>query len=281
MLMKTIRFSGRELDLRKPVVMGILNITPDSFYDGGKHESLDQQVAHAGRMIAEGASIIDVGAVSTRPGSTGIPEKEEIGRLLPVLDKLLETYPGSLFSVDTFRPGVVRAAADHGAFMINDIYGGTYDDSMAETIARLGIPYVIMHMKGTPADMQVDPVYGDVVAEVAYFLDCRARKLRESGVISIILDPGFGFGKTPVHNFQLLSRLGELVSLGYPILAGLSRKSMICRTLGVNPGDALNGTTVVNTLALLNGASILRVHDVREAAEAIRLVEAMKEAENS
>lgn len=276
-----IRFSGRALDLEKPVVMGVLNITPDSFYDGGKHESLDQQVAHAGRMLADGASIIDVGAVSTRPGSAGIPEKEELDRLLPVLDKLMETYPGALVSVDTFRPGVARAAAEHGAFMINDIYGGTYDETMAETIARLGIPYVIMHMKGTPADMQVDPIYGDVVAEVAYFLDSRARTLRESGVSNIILDPGFGFGKTPVHNFQLLSRLTELVSLGYPLLAGLSRKSVICRTLGVKPGDALNGTTVLNTIALLNGASILRVHDVREAMEAIRLVEAIKEAENS
>jgi len=266
-------FCGAQvLDLSTPVVMGILNLTPDSFFDGGKFPDLDTRVSHVGKMIGDGASIIDVGAVSTRPMAPEVSEEEELARIIPVLHTLCREFPSCIFSVDTFRPRVACAAVENGAGMINDVYGGRFEKGMIETIATLNVPYILMHMKGTPATMQVNPYYSDVVAEVTYFFDQQFAQCREKGVHQVILDPGFGFGKNTGHNFTLLSRLDEFRSFGVPILAGLSRKSMINRVLQVSPGDALNGTTVLNTIALLKGADILRVHDVKEAVEAIRLV---------
>jgi len=274
--MQILEFNGLRLDLSKPVVMGILNVTPDSFYDGGRYADTAGRVEQAGKMLEAGAAIIDIGAVSTRPGSAEVDEEEEMLRLMPALQAILRAFPGCLVSVDTYRPSIARLAAENGAFMINDIYGGTWDDAMIPMIAGLGIPYVIMHMKGTPRTMQEDPQYGDVVAEISYFFDAQVRKLEAMNFRKIILDPGFGFGKTTGHNFEILARFGEFEQHGYPLMAGMSRKAMVWRTLGTTPEGALNGTTVLNTVALQKGASILRVHDVGEAAGAIRLLEMLQ-----
>ena len=266
-------FCGKKtIDLSTPVVMGILNLTPDSFYDGGRYPDRDSWLRQTEKMVRDGASIIDVGAVSTRPKAADVEEEAEIERIIPALHLLCNTFPESVFSVDTFRPGVARASVENGATMINDIYGGRFDQGMLDTVASFNVPYVLMHMKGTPATMQENPFYSDVVAEVNYFFEQQLARCREKGVSQVILDPGFGFGKNVIHNFSLLSRLDEFKSAGVPILAGLSRKSMINRVLQLKPEDALNGTTVLNTIALLKGADILRVHDVKEAVEAIRLV---------
>ncbi len=270
--MEFLEFNGLKLDLTTPAVMGILNVTPDSFYDGGYFPDLASQVEQAGRMLEEGAAVIDIGAVSTRPGAAEVEEEDELLRVMPAVQAILKAYPGCLVSVDTFRPSIARIAAENGAFMINDIYGGMYSSDMLPTVAGLNIPYVLMHMKGTPATMQDDPQYGDVVAEISYFFDVQVRKLEALGFHKIILDPGFGFGKTRSHNFEILSRFAEFSHHGYPLLAGMSRKAMIWRTLGIHPEAALNGTTVLNTIALLNGARILRVHDVKEAVETVKLI---------
>ena len=227
-------------------------------------------------MIEEGASIIDMGAISTRPGSTEVSESEELSRLLPSLNAIRRQFPEVVLSVDTFRSNVARTAAEQGADMINDIYGGLYESAMFETIAALGLPYILMHMDQIPMTMQQNPKYGDVVAEVAFFFDRQITRLRGLGFYKIILDPGFGFGKTIRHNYQLLHRLDEFRKPGYPLLVGISRKSMINKVLAIQASQALNGTTVLNTIALLKGADILRIHDVREAVEAIRLVGEMK-----
>ncbi|MEI7664400.1 MAG: dihydropteroate synthase, partial [Bacteroidota bacterium] len=215
---------------------------------------------------------IDIGAVSTRPGAAVVEESEELERVIPALKTLVREFPDAIFSVDTFRPEVARTAVDNGAGMINDIYGGRFGSGMLDAVATLFVPYVLMHMKGKPETMQDNPVYSDVVAEVTYFFEQQLRQCREKGIRQVIIDPGFGFGKQVEHNFTLLSHLDELRSLGAPVLAGLSRKSMISRVLQTTPENAGNGTTVLNTIALLKGADILRVHDVKEAAEAIRLV---------
>ncbi len=253
--------------------MGILNLTPDSFYDGGKYNEIDSQLVRVEKMILDGASIIDLGAVSTRPGANKVSQADEMERLLPALKAIRIRFPDCILSVDTFRPVVAREMAGHGADMINDIYGGRFEEGMFDTISSLDIPYVMMHMKGDPENMQENPVYSDVVAEVRYFFEQQTAKARISGVGQIVIDPGFGFGKSDEHNYRLLSSLGEFRSMGYPVMAGLSRKSMISRILKTNPGEALNGTTVLNTIALLKGADILRVHDVKEAVQAIKLVE--------
>ncbi len=263
---------SKELDLSTPVVMGIMNLTPDSFFDGGKFPIVDAQLHHVESMLLNGASIIDVGAVSTRPGAMEVDEAEEIRRLIPSIKAIITHFPGCILSADTFRPRVARMAVEHGAGMINDIYGGRYGVGMLETTASLKVPYILMHMKGTPANMQLNPSYTDVVAEVTYFFEQQLSLCREKGVRQVILDPGFGFGKTVEQNFSLLTHLDEFRLLGVPILAGLSRKSMINKFLNIHAADALNGTTVLNTIALLKGANILRVHDVKEAVEAIRLV---------
>jgi dihydropteroate synthase len=264
--------NGTLLDLSSPKVMGILNITPDSFYDGGHHASLEDQVRHAENMAAAGASIIDVGAVSTRPGAGLVSEAEELDRLIPVIEEVRKSCSGVIISADTFRARVAAEAVKAGAGMINDVYAGRHDPDMFKTMASLGVPYVMMHMKGEPASMQDAPAYSDILAEIAYFFEHRVDKAREAGIRSIIIDPGFGFGKTVEHNYRLLAGLERLLSSGLPLLVGFSRKSMIYKPLEKKPEDALNGTTVLNTVSLLKGASILRVHDVTEAIEAVRLI---------
>lgn len=253
--------------------MGILNITPDSFYDGGSYPTLNEQVEQAGRMLEEGAAVIDLGGASTRPGSGEVDEEEELLRVMPALQAILRTFSGCLLSVDTYRASIARHALDNGAFMVNDVTGGTADAGMLSLMASRGAPYVMMHMKGTPKTMQTDPRYGDVTGEISYFFEAQLKRLEEQGYYNTILDPGFGFGKTVAHNFEILRRLDEFAVHGYPLLVGLSRKSMINRVLGTTPAEALNGTSVLNAIALLKGVSILRVHDVREAVETIRLVE--------
>lgn len=271
--MSKINCNGKSLDLSSPVVMGILNITPDSFYDGGKYPTTTNALVQAERMIIEGAAIIDVGAVSTRPDAIEIDEKEEWSRLKTVLPALRKKFPETIISVDTWRSSVAREAVACGADMINDISGGQFDQEMFTTIACLNVAYVMMHTQGTPAAMQKKPQYADVVEDIFDFFTENLGKLNNMGASkNIIIDPGFGFGKTVKHNYELLSKLSKFKSFGFPVLAGLSRKSMIYKILGTQPSEALAGTTVLNTFALLNGADILRVHDVREAVEAIRLV---------
>jgi dihydropteroate synthase len=251
--------------------MGILNITPDSFYDGGNFSTIPDQLSRVEKMLHEGAAIIDVGAVSTRPGAAPVNEEDEIGRLLPTLTAIKKHFPDSIISVDTFRSNVAKIVIENGAGMINDIYAGRYDLNMIETIQSAGIPYVMMHMQGNPLNMQVSPHYHYVVDEIASFFLEQTRKFQK-GFSQIILDPGFGFGKTVEHNYQLLNAFQTFKTMGFPLMAGLSRKSMINRIIHTKPSEALNGTTVLNTIALMKGANILRVHDVREAVEAITLV---------
>lgn len=260
--------------------MGILNLTPDSFYDGGKFGSQDAQLHHVENMLNEGASIIDIGAVSTRPGAPEVDETEETRRLIPAIIAITSRFPECILSVDTFRPSVARTAVTHGADMINDIYGGRFEEGMLDTVASLHVPYVLMHMKGTPATMQNNPTYSDVVAEVAYFFENQLKQCREKQILQVILDPGFGFGKTVEQNFELLAHLEQLRPSDTPLLVGISRKSLINKHLNIHALEALNGTTVLNTIALMKGANILRVHDVKEAMEAIRLVKMVCQAKS-
>jgi dihydropteroate synthase len=253
--------------------MGILNITPDSFYDGGVYLTLINQLKQVDKMISEGAVIIDIGANSTRPGAIPVDEEQELARLLPSLVAIRGHFSEVVISVDTYRSSVAKAAIEHGAMMINDIYGGRFDGTMFDLVAGHNIPYIMMHMQGTPDNMQINPHYKDVVAEVHEFFRSRLA-LFPSGFSQVVLDTGFGFGKTVENNFRLLQQFDSFRSFGFPLLAGLSRKSMINRVLQIKPQEALNGSTVLNTIALLKGADILRVHDVKEAVEAIRLVEA-------
>lgn len=260
----------------KPVVMGIINVTPDSFYGGSRSASIQHAIAQAGKMIAEGAAILDIGGQSTRPGSETVGAEEEIGRVVPVIQAIKQAYPNIFISIDTYYAAVAQAAVEAGADMVNDISGGTIDGEMLATVARLRVPYICMHIKGTPATMQQHAVYNDVTKEVLEYFTERIAACRRAGIIDIIVDPGFGFAKTPAHNFSLLRNLNMFNILGIPMLAGISRKSTIYKTLGVTADEALNGTTVLNTIALLNGVHILRVHDVKEAVEAVKLVQAYK-----
>lgn len=253
--------------------MGILNVTPDSFYDGGKLGNERALIDLAQKHVEEGATFLDLGAVSTRPKATHVSEEEERQRLIPALKLLRAEFPEAVISVDTFRSPIAAMAVEAGAEMINDISGGTMDTHMFETVAKLQVPYVLMHIKGTPEAMQENPTYEDVVKEVFTHLMHRAAELQQLGLHDLIIDPGFGFGKTVEHNYRLLKNLDQFSQLGHPILVGFSRKSMINRVLGTMPQEALNGTSVLNTIALMHGASILRVHDVKEAVEAIKLVE--------
>lgn len=257
--------------------MGILNVTPDSFYDGGRYPELQDIVWQAGKMLDEGAALIDIGGISTRPGSSEISTEEELGRLLPAIGEITRHFPDAILSIDTYRSAVARECMKAGAHLVNDISGGRFDEEMFSFIAEAGVPYIMMHIQGNPADMQKDPVYGDVVSEVKAFFEGQLTKLRSLGVTAnVVIDPGFGFGKTLEHNFRLLDTLSEFRQLGCPVMAGVSRKSMINRVLGTHPAEALNGTTVIHTIALLNGADILRVHDVKEAVEAVKLVQKLK-----
>jgi dihydropteroate synthase len=266
-------------DFSTPVVMGILNLTPDSFFDGGRYNSVETALAKAEEMLHYGAGIIDIGAMSTRPFSQEISLTEEWGRLEEVLPTVRKEFPRALLSVDTYRSEIARRSVDCGADIINDISGGLFDDKMIAEIARLRVPYIIMHTLGKPQDMQQNPFYDDVVKAVDSFFTSQIKALTSLWAdAKIILDPGFGFGKTVNHNYILLRNLDKFKYHGFPLLAGLSRKSMINRVLGIQPGEALNGTTALNMLAMVNGAGILRVHDVKEAVQAVKLFEAWQQA---
>jgi len=274
---KSISCNGKLLDLSTPIVMGILNITPDSFYDGGLHRDMDDIIKHCQIMLNEGATIIDIGAVSTRPYSEHVPMQEELNRLIPALSAIRQIFPDIIISVDTFRSQVASlVVSEYNVDIINDISGGNFDDLMFETIARLHVPYMMMHIKGTPQNMQADPDYTDVVAEIIETFAQKIEKLKLLGVNDIVIDPGFGFGKSMVQNYEILNHLEAFQVLGTPILVGLSRKSLIYRSLQISPNESLNGTTVLNTIALLKGINILRVHDVKQAVEAIQLVKLMQ-----
>ncbi len=273
---RTIRCRERLLDLSRPVVMGILNVTPDSFFDGGEYQSVDAALRQTASMLETGATIIDIGGMSSRPGSVTVPVQEEMDRVLPVIEAIRAGFPDALLSIDTIHGGVAEAAVAAGAHIINDISAGRMDPDMFPTLARLDVPYILMHMQGTPADMQLAPLYDNAVEEVLDFFTARIKILRVLGVTDLILDVGFGFGKTVAHNYQLLKHLSDFTIFGLPVLAGLSRKSMINRVLGTRPEEALNGTSVLHLVALQQGASILRVHDVREAMEVIRLWEKLE-----
>ncbi len=262
---------GRILNIAQPLAIGILNVTPDSFFDGGKFNDENNIFLQAGKMVAEGASVIDIGAVSSRPGAIEISEAEEWQRLEPALKLLTKKFPQLIISVDTCRSSIANKAISAGASIINDISGGIYDPHMFEVLGKLNVPYIMMHMQGTPQTMQAHPSYENVTIDLISFFTKQIQEARACGIKDIIIDPGFGFGKTTSHNFQLLKELSYFKVLNCPLLVGLSRKSMINQTLGIKAAQASNGTTVLNTIALMNGADFLRVHDVKEAIEAIKL----------
>ncbi len=267
-----INAGGRLLDLEIPKVMGILNITPDSFYRGSRFQTDGKILEAAGDMLDQGADILDVGGYSSRPGAAVIPHEEERNRVIGAIKLINREFPGAVISVDTFRSEIAREAVlDSGALIINDISGGEADDKMFALVENINVPYIMMHMKGEPATMQKNPVYDDLIPDIIKWFGERVFRLKSSGVKDIILDPGFGFGKTIDHNFELLRHLGDFSITGLPLMVGLSRKSLIWKTLNITPDEALNGTTALNMIALSNGADILRVHDVREAVQAVRL----------
>lgn len=273
---RTLNIRGRLMDLSTPRVMGILNVTPDSFYAGSRTPGAEAVAARVRQIRDEGADFIDIGAYSSRPGAADVPAAEEMERLRMGLGVIAREAPEMPVSVDTFRADVARMCVEeYGVSIINDIAGGQLDAAMFDTVARLGVPYVLMHMQGTPQTMQREPHYDDVVAEVFQTLARGAQRLHAMGAADVILDPGFGFGKTVAQNYDLLAHLDELVALGLPVLVGVSRKSMIWRLVGGGPEDALNGTTAIHAIALMKGASILRVHDVKAAVEAVRIVGAL------
>jgi dihydropteroate synthase len=269
---KTIRVDGRLLDLSEKKIMGILNLTPDSFYDGGKYKNLKIMLGSVEKMVTEGADIIDVGGGSSRPGASNVPVEEELRRVIESIKLIKSHFPNLIISIDTFRAEVAEKAIESGAGMINDISCGEMDAGMFEVVKSLKVPYVMMHMQGTPADMQKNPAYNDVVAEVMQFFAKKLEKAHKMGIADVIIDPGFGFGKTGEHNYCLLKNLSLFRNLGQPVMVGLSHKSMINKVLNIPAGESLNGTTVLNTIALINGADILRVHEVKEAREAVLLV---------
>ncbi len=269
----SINCNGRLVDLSEPVVMGIINITPDSFYEQSRVNTIDGVLKRVEQVLEEGGSMIDIGAYSSRPGADNVTEEEESSRLWPVLSEIRKHWPDLLISLDTFRGRIVEEAVDaYGVDIINDISAGQFDESIFKTIARLNVPYVLMHIQGKPQNMQERPHYNNVTGEVLLFLAEKIDRLRELGVSDIIVDPGFGFGKTVDHNYQLLYDLEQFKMFELPLLVGFSRKSMIYRFLNGSPETSLNGTTVLNTLALSSGANILRVHDVKEAVECVKLV---------
>ena len=272
----TINCKGTLIDLSTPKVMGILNITPDSFYDGGKYKNENDILQQVEKMLLEGATFIDIGAYSSRPGAANISEEEELKRIVPIVTLLVEKFPGIIISIDTFRSKVAEKTIESGAALINDISGGNMDSNMFETIAKLQVPYILMHMQGTPQNMQKNPSYKNVVTDVISFFAKQLFELRKLYVNDIIIDVGFGFGKTIEHNYELLKQLKLFKNLEVPILTGISRKSMLYKLLDITPKEALNATTVANTIALQNGTQILRVHDVKEAVEAVKITEMVR-----
>ncbi len=267
----TLNIGDRLLDCSSPKVMGILNLTPDSFYDGEKNQTITKALQQCAKMLEEGASIIDIGAYSSRPGASAISYEEELQRLIPVLKAIVKEFPRARISIDTFRSTVAYQAIQEGAHMINDISAGKLDSVMFTTVAQLKVPYILMHMKGTPQTMGEHTQYKDLLFDICTYFGNKIKQLQKLGVIDLIIDPGFGFAKTLDQNYELLNKLDSLKTLGVPILTGLSRKSMIYKLLDNTPTEALNGTTAAHTIALLKGTNLLRVHDVKPAIEAIRI----------
>ncbi len=275
---RSLNYDGQIFCLERTQVMGILNLSTDSFYDGGRYPTVHEAIQKAGEMVGQGADWIDIGAVSTRPGATEVSAEIEIARLVPVLTEIKKCFPRIKISVDTYHSLVVKEVFDRcGSFMVNDISGGLFDSEMASTVARLSLPYIVMHITGTPATMQDNPHYDDVTKEVIRHLSERLYHLKEAGINDLIIDPGFGFGKTLDHNYELFNHLDSFRIFELPILVGISRKSMLYKLLGSTPDNMLNATTVLNTLALHAGVDFLRVHDVKEAVEAVTIVEKLKQ----
>ncbi|MBB5636356.1 dihydropteroate synthase [Pedobacter cryoconitis] len=276
----TLNLKGELLDLSRPCVMGILNLTPDSFYSNSRMSSIDAALERTEICLNEGAAFIDIGAYSSRPGADEVTTDEELKRMIPAIEAISKRFPEAKLSIDTFRAKVAKESIEAGAHLINDISGGNLDEQMFETVAALAVPYILMHMLGTPQTMQQKPVYKNIGLEVVNYLAEKLSILKTLGVKDIILDPGFGFAKNTTHNYQLFNQLENLDVFGLPVLVGISRKSMIYKLLGTTAEEALNGTTVLNTIALQKGASILRVHDVRAAVECITIVEKMQQSRN-
>lgn len=268
----SLNCGGNLIDLSTAIIMGIINLTPDSFYDGNKNKSIYELLKKAEQHLKEGATILDLGAMSTRPNADEITVEEEKNRLIKPLNEIVKKFPNAIISVDTYRAEIAQLAIENGAHIINDISAGNFDKNMFDTIARLKVPYVLMHNKGKPKSMQENTTYEDLIGEIYFFISEKLEKLKLLGVADVIIDVGFGFGKELEHNYKLLKHLKEFENLGYPILAGTSRKGMIWKVINKTPQAALNGSTVANTIALLNGAKILRVHDTKEAIEAIKIV---------
>lgn len=267
----TINGKGQLIDLASPKVMGILNVTPNSFFDGGKYKTESVILSQVGKILTDGATFIDVGAYSSKPSAEFVSEKEELNRIVPVVNLILEKFPDCLISIDTFRSEVAKVCLENGAAIINDISAGNLDDKMLETIAKYNVPYIMMHMRGTPQTMQTMTNYDNIVKEMLFYFSERVAKARSYGINDLIIDPGFGFAKTLEQNYEVLQKLELFEMLELPLLAGFSRKSMIYKTLNSNAQKALNGTSVLNTIALTKGAKILRVHDVKEAMECVTL----------
>lgn len=274
----TLNLKGELLDLSRPCVMGILNLTPDSFYSNSRMGSIDAALERAETCLKEGAAFIDIGAYSSRPGAAEVTTDEELRRMIPAITAISKRFPEAKLSIDTFRAKVAKESIEAGAHVVNDISGGNLDELMFETVAALNVPYILMHMQGTPQTMQQKPVYKNIGLEVVDYLAEKVSTLKALGVKDIILDPGFGFAKNTTHNYQLMNQLENLDVFGLPVLVGISRKSMIYKLLGTTADEALNGTTVLNTIALQKGAAILRVHDVKAAAECIAIVEKMQQS---
>lgn len=272
----TLNVQGTLLDLSEPKIMGILNLTPDSFYDGGRNNNLNAALKKTEQMLTDGADIIDIGAYSSRPGAVHISEEEEHQRMIPVIRAIIREFPKTIISADTFRSGIARASASEGAGIINDISAGSLDENMFKTIAEIKLPYVLMHMRGTPQTMAKHTDYENIITDLCHYFAGKIAQLKSMGVHDLIIDPGFGFAKTLEQNYELLNGLETLKICGHPILAAVSRKSMIYKLLDTDAEHALNGTTVINTIAITKGANILRVHDVKEAKEVIRILSQLK-----
>jgi len=266
---------GQLIDLSIPKVMGVLNVTPNSFFDGGKYKNEDEILSQVEKMLSEGATFIDIGAYSSKPSAEFVSEQEEIDRIIPAIELILQHLPHALLSIDTFRAEVAKASIESGAAIINDIAAGELDDKMFEVIAKYNVPYIMMHMRGNPQTMQSLTQYDDIVKEMLFYFSEKVKKARNMGINDLILDPGFGFAKTTDQNYEVMQKMELFNLLELPVLAGISRKSMIYKTLGVSAQEALNGTTVLNTIALTKGAKILRVHDVKEAVECVTLFNKM------
>ena len=274
-----ISCKGKLIDLTTPKIMGVLNLTPDSFYDGGSFKNTDRALAQTEKMLLEGATFIDVGGASSKPGAIEISVDEELARVLPIIEEIQKRFPEAIISIDTYRSVVAQQAVATGAAIVNDISGGNLDAKMLGTVGALGgVPYIAMHMQGKPQNMQDNPSYDNVMVEMRSFFAAKIDEANKAGIHDIIIDPGFGFGKTLDHNYSLLKNLSSIKMDGIPILIGLSRKSMIHKLLKIEAADALNGTTVLNAIALQQGAQILRVHDVKEAQQAVHLIEKLKYA---